>query len=531
MMVLLVDDQPMIGEAMRRLLADQADMELHYCSDPQQAIELANKIRPTVILQDLVMPQIDGLELVRLFRANSASADIPIIVLSTREDPQTKSEAFAAGATDYLVKLPDEVELMARIASHSKAYLNRLQRDEAYRALRESQQKLSETNIELVSANQKLEKAMVETRALHLELANHNQRLEQVVHQRTSELQALADLQAAQDHIVHQERLNAFGLMASGVAHDFNNVLGLTLGFAELLLHGDDNLSNEERVEFTQRIITASQDGAQMVNRLREFHRPEDGEIWERVDLAQLVQQALQLTQPKWSAEAQRRGASINTVAEIEPVPAIKGLTAELREMLTNLIFNATDAIPGSGSITVRARTEANHVVLEVADTGSGMTEEVRQRCLDPFFTTKGDKGTGMGLAMVYGITQRHDAKLEIDTKVGKGTTFRFRFPIDDHVAAEEMPIELSLARPLKVLVVDDQPFICEIMPQHLEQVVMSPRRQAPLGPPSTGSRLDTTISNYKIKQCPIWWRPARCNAKEISPATRVIMLTGFWRR
>ena len=413
MMVLLVDDQPIICRAMRRLLVDQPDVELHYCADPLKAVDVANQIRPTVILQDLVMPQMEGLELVRRFRTDAATAHTPIIVLSTREDPQTKSDAFAAGATDYLVKLPDKIELVARIASHSKAYLNRLQRDDAYCALRESQRKLFDTNTELVSSNKKLEEAMAETRTLHLELANHNEQLEQIVRTRTSELRkALADLQAAQDHIVQQERLNAFGVMASGVAHDFNNVLGLTLGFAELLLNGDGDLNSEQRVEFTKRIITASQDGAQMVNRLREFHRPEDGEIWERVDLGEVVQQALQLTQPKWKAEAQRRGASINSVAEIEPVPAIKGLTAELREMLTNLIFNATDAIEGSGSITVRARTEANHVVLEVVDTGAGMTEEVRQRCLDPFFTTKGKKGTGMGLAMVYGIAQRHDAKL-----------------------------------------------------------------------------------------------------------------------
>jgi two-component system, chemotaxis family, response regulator WspR len=147
--VLLVDDQPMIGEAVRRALADQTDIDLHYCSDSNIAVSIAEQIKPTVILQDLVMPGIDGLTLVRRYRASPATKDIPIIVLSTNDDPQVKSEAFALGADDYLVKLPATVELVARIRRHSKAYLNQLQRDEAYRALRESQQLLLEKNLEL----------------------------------------------------------------------------------------------------------------------------------------------------------------------------------------------------------------------------------------------------------------------------------------------------------------------------------------------------------------------------------------------
>jgi two-component system chemotaxis family response regulator WspR len=148
-MVLLVDDQAMIGEAIRRALHGQPNMEFHYCGDPGRAVEIAEKIRPTVILQDLVMPNIDGLALVRQYRRNPLTKDIPIIVLSTKEEAVIKSDAFAAGANDYLVKLPDNVELIARIRYHSKGYLALLQRDEAYRALRESQQALLERNIEL----------------------------------------------------------------------------------------------------------------------------------------------------------------------------------------------------------------------------------------------------------------------------------------------------------------------------------------------------------------------------------------------
>ncbi|WP_137974726.1 diguanylate cyclase [Pseudomonas sp. F(2018)] len=148
-MVLLVDDQAMVGEAVRRDLADQENIDFHYCSDPRQAIDQAIQIKPTVILQDLVMPGIDGLSLVRDYRAHSATRDIPIIVLSTKEDPKVKSAAFAAGANDYLVKLPDAIELIARVRYHSRSYQTLLQRDGAYRALRESQQRLLDTNLVL----------------------------------------------------------------------------------------------------------------------------------------------------------------------------------------------------------------------------------------------------------------------------------------------------------------------------------------------------------------------------------------------
>ena len=132
-MVLLVDDQAMVAEALRRLLHDKPEIDLHYCSDPIDAIRTANEIKPTVILQDWVMPSIDGLDLLHLFRSNPSTMETPIIVLSTEESSEIKSQAFAAGANDYLVKLPDKSELLARIQYHSKACLNRIQRDEAFR--------------------------------------------------------------------------------------------------------------------------------------------------------------------------------------------------------------------------------------------------------------------------------------------------------------------------------------------------------------------------------------------------------------
>jgi diguanylate cyclase (GGDEF)-like protein len=156
-MVLLVDDQAMVAEALRRLLHDKPEIDLHYCSDPIDAVRLANEIKPHVILQDWVLPSIDGLNLLHLFRSNPSTAETPIIILSSEESPEIKSQAFSAGANDYLVKLPDKIELIARVQYHAKAHLSRVQRDEAFRTLRESQQKLSESNLALISVNKRLE--------------------------------------------------------------------------------------------------------------------------------------------------------------------------------------------------------------------------------------------------------------------------------------------------------------------------------------------------------------------------------------
>ncbi len=147
--VLLVDDQAMVAEGIRRMLQGESDMEFHYCADPSAAIQTASELDATIILQDLIMPDIDGMTLVRFFRANNVTRDIPIIVLSSKEDPVIKSDAFSNGANDYLVKLPNKIELIARIRAHTKNYLMQLERDAAFMALREMQRQLEKTNAEL----------------------------------------------------------------------------------------------------------------------------------------------------------------------------------------------------------------------------------------------------------------------------------------------------------------------------------------------------------------------------------------------
>jgi signal transduction histidine kinase/ActR/RegA family two-component response regulator len=299
--------------------------------------------------------------------------------------------------------------------------------------------------------------------------------LERRVEERTAALQetnaqlelALTDLRAAQSKLLQQERLRAVGEMASGIAHDFNNALQPVVGFTELLLTLPGALDDRERVrQYLHLIHTGATDAASVVGRLREFYRHrKDGEPFGPVDLNGVIEQTVRLTRPRWRDQAQAEGKTIEVTSALGAVPPVLGNEAELREVLTNLIFNAVDAMP-FGAITVRtsAPEGREEVVVEVTDTGLGMTEEVRRRCLEPFFTTKGARGTGLGLSMAWGVVHRHEGSIEIESEVGRGTTVRMLLPAMGKTARmAPAPPTARAVEPLRILVVDDEPLVRQV--------------------------------------------------------------------
>ena len=283
---------------------------------------------------------------------------------------------------------------------------------------------------------------------------------------------ALSDLKATQQQVIQQERLSAIGQMASGIAHDFNNALTPILGFAEVMLKNPAMLDDrEETIRCLEMLRTSAQDASNVVSRLREFYRPaEMDEEFPIVDLAKIVQQAVSLTEPKWRYQAQASGNTIRVTTEFNATPMIAGEESALREVLTNLLFNAVDAMPEGGRISLETSVEDNKAVLRVSDTGTGMSESVRQRCLEPFFSTKGERGTGLGLSMVHGIVERHRGQLEIQSAIGKGTTFIIRIPVAERVPVLEALIDTVGASKskLNVLIVDDEPRVREVLSLYL---------------------------------------------------------------
>ena len=238
---------------------------------------------------------------------------------------------------------------------------------------------------------------------------------------------AYQDLRDNQQQIIQTERLRALGQMASGIAHDFNNHLTGVLGFLEIVLDRSE-LSPQTR-EYLQMARESSLAAAGVVTLLRNFYRKRPETALEDIDLNELVKKTISLTRPRWLDMPQQAGVDVQVNARLQDVGPIQGQAAELQTALTNLLFNAVDALPKGGEITISTYRADDQIVLEIHDTGTGMTDEVREHCLDPFYTTKGVQGTGLGLSMVHGTVQRHQGQLTIESAAEIGTTIRLWFP------------------------------------------------------------------------------------------------------
>ncbi|MBI2941791.1 MAG: hypothetical protein HYY04_15275 [Chloroflexi bacterium] len=278
-----------------------------------------------------------------------------------------------------------------------------------------------------------------------------------VLAQRERDLQeAYGRLQKAQEQLASQERLQALGQMASGVVHDFNNALTGVIGYAELLRTRPELTNDPDQVRgLTGDILTAASDAAAIVARLRDFYRPRGvDEPFTRVDLRALVESTVRMASPRW----QNAGTHVAVRSELAPVPPIACVESELRQALVNVIFNAADAMPTGGTLLLRTlaapaaadggrprvsygEAPAIAAVIEVGDTGVGMDEPTLKHCVDPFFTTKGTRGTGLGLPSVYGMVRRHSGRLEIESAPGRGTTVRLCLPAQPAATEQGAPL------------------------------------------------------------------------------------------
>src|SRR5438552_6274636 len=264
------------------------------------------------------------------------------------------------------------------------------------------------------------------------------------------------DLKATQAQLVRGETLSAIGKLASGMAHHLNNLFAVILGRLETLLVKVPDQEARRYLEIVQR---AAQDGAEVVRRVLRFSRVQPVSRTVPVDLNQLAQEVLELTRPRWHNEALLRQIRVDTALDLGAIRPVAGELAPLREVLMNLLLNGIDAMPDGGRLILKTWMTGPDVHCSVSDTGAGMSEEVRHRALDPFFTTKGPKSTGLGLSVTYGIVQRHNGKLEIESTPGRGTTVTITLPAMG-TTMPAPPASPALVTPsqLRVLIVDDEP-------------------------------------------------------------------------
>jgi signal transduction histidine kinase len=390
--ILIVETEWSNLQFLERILRRMRIENFRSTTDSRAALSLFQEFQPDLVLIDWLIADVNGRAVVeQILAMMPADSFIPMVVLMSDITSETRQLALASGANEIINKPLDACEVVLRIAN------------------------------------------MLQVRLAHLRLHEQKNVLEETVRQRTHDLkQALTELSASELLLAQKQRLSVVGTMASGIAHDFNNALMLIMGSGEILL-GDaerELLTKENTIPLLNDILTAARDASTLVGQLRKFSR--SGEIVEvhcPVHLNKLIEQAVSFTKPKWDTQASGEGSRISVAVDFQNVPVIMGDAARLRDAITNLIFNAVDAMPQGGTLTLRTRVQGESVLLEVTDTGVGMTDEVRRSCCEPFFTTKGQNGTGLGLAMVSGIAQHHSGALEIASKPGKGTTFTLRLP------------------------------------------------------------------------------------------------------
>jgi signal transduction histidine kinase len=397
-MVLLIDDQQFVGEAMRRLLADAEDLAFHFCADPLEAIGTANEIGPTVILLDLVMPGADGLELLRELRSNEATAETPIVVLSTKEDARVKRDAFANGASDYIVKLPDRVELLARVRYHSGACINQRRRNQIAAALRASQRALAE---------------------------------------RVSQLQAALE----EIELLQQAKSDFYSM----VTHDLRNPAGNIRVATKMLLEGKAEPLMPKQRQFVEIAANAGEKLMRLINDYLDFAKIDAGYLHldrEPTDLAVVASRAAANAELQASVKSQKLRVDVPEDGVLADADGEK-----LEQTLENLLSNAIKYTAEKGTVTLSLRADGDHARFTVADTGAGISPELIPTLFAKYHRLSGDatreaSGTGLGLLIAKEIVEAHGGQITVSSTgvAGEGTSFVVDIPrAAPHAQLEEM--------------------------------------------------------------------------------------------
>ena len=332
---------------------------------------------------------------------------------------------------------------------------------------------------------------------------------------------------ALQEQLLQHEKLRALGELSSGVAHDFNNILGIILGRSQLL---QNRVTDPELVRGLKTIERAAQDGGETVRRIQDFARARTERNFQVLDVNALLSEVVEITRTRWRDQAEVRNVRIDVAMELGDVRPVQGNGAELREVYTNLVFNAVDAMPTGGTITFTSRMEDRNVVVDVRDTGLGMDEHVRSRIFDPFFTTKGATGMGLGMSVVYGIIERHNGTILVESKPGHGTCFSIRMPpaaAPARAASAEQP--RAPAPPARILVVDDEADILELVSDilhtaghHVDVALSGPVALQRL----RDGRYDMMFCDLGMREMSGWEVVGAVRAQD--PAIGVVLLTGW---
>ena len=358
------------------------------------------------------------------------------------------------------------------------------------------------------------------------------------LHGRLGELEGLIAIvrdittqREVEQQLQQSEKLTALGHLAGGIAHDFNNLLQAILGYAQLMRQ------KSQDVEFVDRSLkvveAAALDGTETVRRIQTFARLRPEEEFVAVDVNKIVQDTIALTRPRWEEKIAHDSLPLELRLDLGTVGPIRGRPARLTELLTNLFLNALDAMPDGGTLTIATRKERDDATIMVKDTGVGMSEQVRKRVFEPFFSTKGEAGSGLGLSMAYSIARRHDGDLSVESEPGRGAAFTLRLPITGERTETGAPLGVPLVRrQARVLVVDDDPKVlsalCEMLKSAGHTVTPAPSGAVGLATYAPG-RFDMVLTNLGMAGMNGWQVAERLRAAD--RGVRILFITGWGLR
>ena len=335
------------------------------------------------------------------------------------------------------------------------------------------------------------------------------------------------NLESTRLQLVQSERLRALGELATGVAHNFNNLLSGILGHTQMLLSKDIDASIRERLQIVEKLVL---DGGEIVRRIQEFTRLRTTKDFSAVNLKDIINDVVRMTELKWSGGHNTSKIVLRVDANQMEIPIVDGNATELREVFINILFNAVDAMPKGGELRIRTETNGKNVFVYFSDTGEGMSEETRKRVFDPFFTTKGSKGTGLGMSVAYGIINRHNGQISIDSELGIGTTVTVQLPVSEKVIKEiECNYGLRREERARILLIEDHKITLDVLAENLVnlgyyvQKVESGMAGIKI---FKGGNYDIVITDVGL--CDISGWTVSKKIKEISSHVPVVFITGW---
>jgi len=335
------------------------------------------------------------------------------------------------------------------------------------------------------------------------------------------------NLESTRLQLVRSERLRALGELATGVAHNFNNLLSGILGHTQMLLSKDIDTSIRERLQIIEKLVL---DGGEVVRRIQEFTRIRTTQDFSEVNIKDIINDVIRMTESKWSGGSNIPKITLRVDADSMEIPTVEGNATELREVFINILFNAVDAMPKGGELTIHTKTNGKDIFVCFIDTGEGMTEDTKKRVFDPFFTTKGSKGTGLGMSLAYGIISRHNGHISIDSELGIGTTVTVQLPVSEKFIHEmEYKDTLGHEEKTKILLIEDHKITLDVLAENLvnlgHHVQKVDRGMAGIKLFKDGN-YDIVITDVGLSDISGW--AVSKKIKAISPQVPIVFITGW---